>query len=364
MPQKITTEKKSKERIYQIDLLRFLAAMSVVLFHYLFRGYIFDNQSNLQFIEIGKYFKYGYLGVDLFFIISGFVITLSIKSRKLKDFWISRISRLLPSYWLSILITASIIGLFGSPRFEINLKQIIINMTMFQNYFNVRSIDGVYWSLMIEMRFYIFIIGSYVLLNKIREIKLDYVIFSWLTLSITHLFLNHLLAFKILNYFLILDWSSYFIAGMIFYQIFKNKINAKYSILLCISISIALFNALSRVEQLELHYKTTFSPVFISGFIMLFYIIMLLVSCGKLQTINSPQFLKFGLLTYPLYLIHQKIGYIIFNNLGNESNKYLILFSTIISMLLVSYIISVLFEPRVSNYVKTKLKRFLKQSNF
>jgi len=53
-------------RLYQIDLFRFIAAISVVFHHYLFRGYAADNMSILDFSEIGDYFKYGYLGVDFF----------------------------------------------------------------------------------------------------------------------------------------------------------------------------------------------------------------------------------------------------------------------------------------------------------
>ena len=61
------------KRLYQIDLFRFIAALMVVLFHYTFRGFI-ANSSILEFPVLGSLFKYGYLGVDLFFMISGFVI--------------------------------------------------------------------------------------------------------------------------------------------------------------------------------------------------------------------------------------------------------------------------------------------------
>ena len=356
MSREETIKSKPKKRIYQIDLFRFLAAIAVVFYHYLFRGYMADNMSDLRFTEIGNYFKYGYLGVDLFFIISGFVIALSIKTRNLKDFCVSRITRLYPSYWLSILLTSTVVILFGAPRFTVYIKQVILNLTMFQNYFNISPVDSVYWTLFIEMKFYIFVIGIYLILNKIKEIKFDYLIYSWLLLSITYIFLNNLFVFKVLNYFLILEWSSYFIAGMIFYQIYTKKLSIKYIILLGITIFISLFHSISRIERLELKFNTTFSPFYISGFILIFYILMLLVSCGKLTTINSPKLIKFGLLTYPLYLLHQNIGFVIFNQLGTESNKYLILFLTIIFILFLSYVISEIYEPRISNYLKAKLK--------
>ena len=57
-----------KNRVYQIDLFRFLAALAVVLYHYLYRGWAStsDNKINIEFTEVGSYFKYGYLGVDFF----------------------------------------------------------------------------------------------------------------------------------------------------------------------------------------------------------------------------------------------------------------------------------------------------------
>ena len=74
------------KKLYQIDLFRFFAALNVVLFHYTFRGHKADNMSILRIPLLGEYFKYGYLGVYLFFIISGFVIILSIEHNNLLDF--------------------------------------------------------------------------------------------------------------------------------------------------------------------------------------------------------------------------------------------------------------------------------------
>lgn len=347
---------KSKDRIYQIDLFRFLAAVAVVLYHYLFRGYSADNMSKLNFSEIGGFFKYGYLGVHLFFIISGFVISLSIKKRSLIVFWISRISRLYPIYWLAVLITFIVIIFFGLPRYNTTFKQFVFNLSMFQNYIGIKNIDGVYWTLFIEMKFYIFVISFYLLLNKLKEIKLDYLIYTWLLLSILHIYLNNIYIFRIANFFFILEWSSFFIAGIIFYQIYENKINLKYSILLFLSFSISIYYSISEIKELNLHFNTIFSPLVVSCFVLLSYLLMLLVSCNKLNSINSSKLTKLGMLTYPLYLIHQNIGFIIFNNLVNHINKYVLVISTIILMIFLSYILNSYYELKMSNYLKYKLK--------
>lgn len=99
------------KRLYQIDLFRFIAALMVVLFHYTFRGFIV-NSSIVAFPFLGFIFKYGYLGVDLFFMISGFVIYMSIENSSLLNFLKSRIVRLYPAFWICVSITALFIYLF------------------------------------------------------------------------------------------------------------------------------------------------------------------------------------------------------------------------------------------------------------
>jgi len=313
--------------------------------------------SVLSFTEIGGFFKYGYMGVDIFFIISGFVISLSISDRSLVHFWISR---LYPLYWISVLATFVVIITFGAPRFTTDIIQLLCNLTMFQNYIGSESIDGVYWTLFIEMKFYLFVISTYLIINKWKEIKLDYLIYTWLSLTVLYLFLNELSILRVANKYLIFDWSANFIAGIIFYQIYKSKLNLKYALLLLVSFLIVTHYAIEKIEKLELYYKTTFSSFIVIGITVLFYTLMLLVACKKLNSINSSKLIKIGMLTYPLYLLHQNIGFIIFNNSYKYTNKYVIVISTTILMLFLAFIMSEYLEKRISNYFKTKLKQLTK----
>ncbi|WKK67098.1 acyltransferase family protein [Lutimonas zeaxanthinifaciens] len=348
---------KSK-RIYQIDLFRFIAALSVVFYHYFFRGYAADEMSDLNFEDVGGLFKYGYLGVDLFFIISGFVITLSINKRSISKFIISRITRLYPIYWMCVSLTFLVVILFGSPRYHAQLVQYILNLTMFHNYLGIESIDGVYWTLFVEMKFYIFVIGSYLIINKIKRIDLDYLVYFWTSLSLLFLFMNNIYILKVINFFFILNWSSYFIAGIVFYQIYNRGISLQYFFLLMILFLLSLHYAFLKIEFYEMQYNAPFSKLIGGGIIFIFYLIMLLVATNKLKSINSPKLISLGMLTYPLYLIHQIIGFIILNNLGIYFNKYVVVAATLIVMLVVSYLLSKYYEPYFSNYLKIKLEKF------
>lgn len=342
----ICAQMSESKRIYQIDLFRFIAASAVVLYHYLYRGYKAGNMSLLRFDEIAEYFKYGYLGVDLFFIISGFVIAFSIKHRSLPKFCYSRFKRLYPMYWICLIITFIVSYFFGAPRYQVTFKQLLANFTMVQELFGQGNLDGAYWSLYVELKFYL-IIAVFLIIHRFRQISLDYLVYFWLVLSSLHLFVGPSEVYDTLHELFILDWSAYFIAGIVFCQIFLHGPALKHLVVLPCCLYLSIDGAIGRIHWLARTFHSDFSPAIIAAIIVLFYGIMLLVSFKKLQSINSPKFVKIGMLTYPLYLIHQHIGFIIFNNLYTYLNKYVLLAGVVLLMLAVAYILSEWIEPRI-----------------
>lgn len=86
-----------RDRLYEIDLLRITAALAVVIYHYTFSGCA-GHLIPVSFPALRTVTRYGYLGVDMFFTISGFVVLLSAWGRRPLDFVISRITRLYPAY--------------------------------------------------------------------------------------------------------------------------------------------------------------------------------------------------------------------------------------------------------------------------
>lgn len=332
----------NKIRFYEIDLLRFLAALSVMLFHYTFRGYAADNMSPLSFPHLGAVFKYGSLGVDLFFIISGFVILLTAYNRTATNFVISRMTRMYPAYWFGVILTATIMFFFGGELFSIELKQFFFNLTMIHGYFGIQHVDGVYWSLLIELKFYL-LIFILIIFNQIRFIK--YYLSAWLVLAFYNYFypLSGPLAF-----FFIPDWASYFIAGATFYLIrIEGPSIDKYS-LIAFSFILSILKATKGIQAAIVHYHTDYSEIVLFCIISSFYLIFILISIGKTSFLNRQIFTSFGALTYPLYLIHQNIGFIFFNHFSGTDFKYITLILMCGISILSAYIINRQIEQKYS----------------
>ena len=195
--------------------MRGLSVLFVILYHYTYRYYeIYPSENHFIFeFYNGKY------GVQSFFIISGFVIFMSLKRiDNVKEFIKHRFIRLYPTFWFSVLLTFTIVSLFGLPDREVSFYQMLLNLSMISGQFGIPNVDGVYWTLLYELKFY-FLIAIIFSLNYIKyidNILLMYLLFS---LSLVMFGLDETLFYKVLNQIFIFDFMSYFISGIVFYKI-------------------------------------------------------------------------------------------------------------------------------------------------
>lgn len=341
-----------KNRVYQLDLFRFIAALAVVLYHYTYRLYYKSPSVSYQFEEIESISKYGFMGVDFFFIISGFVIFLSVKHGSLKQFLGSRISRLYPAYWLAVILTSIIFIVFSNPEYTVSIVQFFANLTMFHRYMGIESVDGVYWSLMIEMIFYFFI-GLLLFFKQLKNI--EYYVIGWLVISILSKFLNpDLLVVKILNFILITKYSAHFIAGILFYLIYSGRSSLLHLILLIFCYFLSVFNTLEVTNNLEKRDGVPFDDLTVYILVGVMYVLFFLVSTDKLKFANNKRFLVLGAITYPLYLLHQNIGYLFIESFSTSSNKYFVLLSIVLVSIFIAYLVSTFWETPISRWIKKR----------
>ena len=281
-------------RYKELDCLRGIAAFSVVLFHFTF-GYDHGNGSRIL-SEDKFYFTYGYFGVHLFFLISGFVIFMTLeKSNKLSDFLVSRFSRLYPAYWACIIISVALTTALSVPFQQgiFSLKQIFVNFTMLQYWFKIKDVDGAYWTLAIELTFYCWM--YFVFLIK-KQQYISWFCLAWLTLAV--LFSSYNIPFEnYINVIFILKHAPLFVGGITFFRLKNNPTKLYLHCLVLLSIS----------SEYLLFYQQN-SPIIFYTIIFGFYTIFYLFIYNKLSFIRNKVLLFLGTISYSLYLIHENIG--------------------------------------------------------
>ena len=335
-------------RVGELDLLRFLAALSVVLYHYAFRGFSADELSTMPYPLLVPAAKYGSLGVELFFMISGFVILMSASSGSLKKFATSRIARLYPMFWVCCTLTFIVTLLFGGAHFSVSAPQYAVNLTMLSGFLKVPSVDGVYWSLFVELRFYA-LVALVLLFKQLGRIQL--LLALWLVASVVLVFAP----VPLLGFLLITDYSPLFIAGAFCFLIRSRGLTSTRLGLVGAAWMVALYHALGDIPKLEAKYHTEFSPYVTAGIISVFFVVLIAVALRRTGWLAEVNWVTLGALTYPLYLIHQNIGYMIFNAAYPTVNPHVLFWGTVLGMLVLAYLLDQAIEQQYAR----AFKRFL-----
>ena len=336
-------------RVNEIDLLRFVAALLVVFFHYAFRGYAADDRSIMPYPLLAPIAKYGYLGVELFFLISGFVILMTASRASLKEFAISRFVRLYPAFWACCTITFLLTVLIGGDRFSATVGQYLGNMTMLSGFVGMPSIDGVYWSLFIELQFY-GLVALVLIIGRIHQAQLFLTIWLMLTIAL------EMFPIGPLRFLLLTDYAVYFIAGATCFLAWSRGMSIFRLCVVAVCLGIALRQSLNGIPEFENHYNTQMSIPAVAGIIIAFFVVMLLVATRRMGRVGEMRWLTAGALTYPLYLIHQNVGFMVFNLAYPAISNHLLLWGTLVLMLAIAYAVHVLVERRLSPSLKKLLE--------
>lgn len=272
-------------RLHQLDALRGIAALMVVVYHYL---HLYDARYGHSF-AVPDWLHLGQSGVYLFFIVSGFVIFWTLnRSERPMDFVFSRFSRLYPPFWVALIITFAFVSLVGPSNREVSWETLLVNTTMFHEFFGYAHVDGVYWTLSIELAFYILAFAALVC-GLLRFA--DYVCLAWLAVSFAQVLLA--LDLGLIEKALLLKYNLLFVSGIAFYRLWSGQ--GRWLPGVCIALATVLA---------WLRFDTELALT-----ITVWVAVFALVIRGGLQWLNQRVLLWLGSVSYSLYLIHQNIGY-------------------------------------------------------
>lgn len=346
--------RKAPDRLAELDLLRFVAAMAVLAFHYLvaFASVWGDRPAEL-FPGIAPFAGLGILGVELFFMISGFVILMSAWGRPLGAFARSRAVRLYPGYWLSLAAVAALYGLTGAKALDPKLTagEYALNATMFQRLFKVMDASGVYWSLWAELRFY-------VLMAVLVVIGVTYgrvLVFGgvWLAAAVG----AELLGNPAVNEIVMPRYAPYFVAGMSLYLIHRHGSAWLPWLYVVAGWAISLHSALERVHgRIEVagfkNMPVTDISVIIT--VTLIFAVMALVALGLIRMRSSTTLTALGGTTYPLYLFHSVVAVALIPQLTGSLPPWATALIATLAAILVSYLVYAFAERPIQRLLKPR----------
>jgi len=291
----------------EIDGLRAIALISVVLFHAGFGT-----------------FSGGFIGVDIFFVISGYLITLIILTEKksgkfsLKIFYERRARRILPALIFIIILCIPTAYFFLLPKDFRNFSQSLVSISFFSsnilfwqesNYFDIASeLKPLLhtWSLSIEAQFYI--IFSLLILF-IWRLKKIYILSILILLAITSLLLSQLGSYyePKANFFLLPTrwWELSFGIFIAFYLFRKKKITShiKNEFLGILGLALILYSIFTYSKNTPTPSIYTLVPIIGTSLIILFSNPKTIV--GKI--LSNKFLVSIGLISYSAYLWHYPI---------------------------------------------------------
>jgi len=334
-------------RFFILDPLRLLAAFAVLLYHYS----IYFEASDISLIAISRY---GYLGVDFFFLLSGFVIMASAQNRSAFEFAFARGLRIYPAFIICLLLTVFISYLISGT--SIPLKNAIANATIFNDYLGIPNVDGVYWTLQAEIKFYGCI---FILLLTGLFVYHRYWIGLWLLIAIIHYFYKQPF---FMGWFINPSYSFYFIAGVSAYLLSKNKrdLNAQC----CFWIS-STFCVLISGEQAT-GFLSNPSPATVLNvrlLVAIFCVFFFVLALGLLNIKRVPGWWVYlGAISYPLYLLHNRAGKALIDNFMGTIDTYWLLLMVTLAIVLVALLIHCCVEKTTDKAGKQLLKRFLRKN--
>ncbi|MGV0752678.1 acyltransferase family protein [Empedobacter brevis] len=349
----------NKDRIKVFDTMRVLAILMVFVHHY---------YSSSNFPELGDLSYFGMLGVPLFFIISGFVISLTLeRTDNFKTYLKNRFIRLSPAMIICSTLTFTFFAFFYTGEGYENSKNswnyLIANTFIDPHVFNLYSgelkyyyLDNAYWSLWVEVCFYI-IIGFLYFMNKTKYL-LYFIILCAIMMPLQMIFYSHTTRPFLLNYFsesqldyykliarclVLFNECIWFIIGMFLLQLYqtKNK-NFLYIIIFLLGLTVL------KERNLE---------VILFDFFILLFIITFVYKPEKLRFLEQPILLKIGAASYCMYLIHYHIG-VVFVRYLDENLKlgYLSPLIVIIAVIIFGLFCYELFEKKLIKLYKRILK--------
>jgi len=326
-----------------LDLLRWAAAMLVALSHWSLEvPSIFQSGLPNYLLPLAKA---GAVGVPIFFIVSGYVISLTAASKANSiKFAYARFVRLFPGLLISMLLVLSVGQRFIYP-YDMPLESFLASVSLTYNVFELQPLTTVLWTLIVEIKFYIAIAVLLILDKRLfqRPLRIATFLVSLLILQQTgflgaYVYLDSQLLGSTKHF--LLGISLYFLSGS-----FRSSVLSSLG-----------FGSMSVIYYLQIIGSDSFSisDILISLSVLLIFFSSLVKLSNRFSSVTYA----LGLASYPIYLVHTHLGTAILNvlNARVENVTFVLLGGGIVTL--------TLFCVGINIFAEKPLQKLLKRVKF
>lgn len=344
--------RRERPRLYAVDGIRLVAALMVAVHHYAGSRRV-DQPGNAVWGRpvsevmptVFRLAAYGWIGVEIFFVISGFVICMSCWGRGPRQFFVSRVIRLYPAYWFAIVFTTAVVVALPGVWDRLEARDILLNFTMLQSGSGVDSVDGVYWTLWSELRFYLLFLA--VVATGLTYRKVVVFCCAWGAAAM----LAPAAHFGPLTLAANPEGAWFFIAGLALYLMHRFGRDLLLWGILAMAWLMGQRQLGVRVDDFEHVSGWRGSVVLFTGFLLL----MVAIALGATDRLRWRWLATAGSLTYPLYLLHYVAGTTVINRLQGTMDARLLVATVIAGFLLLSWLVHRFVERPVARVLKRGL---------
>ncbi|TWT67985.1 acyltransferase family protein [Crateriforma conspicua] len=290
---------KPHKRIVELDALRAFAAINLVMFHF---THVYDVK--FGYVQpLGWQWPFGAYGTAMFFILSGFVNSMSLmRRRQPADFVAARLIRIVPMFLIVIVANLAVMTLPPLNESTVSTGQFFANLTLIPRVFGYECIDPVMWTLQVEMLFYLLLVAMFTsgaLRNHVR---------CWGILLVASLVVCPLLdglktghegagwfaAASAIRHLLLLDFVPLFAIGFTLYQI-KTGVGAMWKNIALIAAAMFVFHSIDHGKH------NPVATLLIIGMVTM-------AAYGKIPVLRLKPFVFVSTISYALYLCHNNLG--------------------------------------------------------
>lgn len=354
-----TGKPHGRPRLRALDGLRLVAALMVAAYHYGGRGgdvtTAWGSSPKDQFPTLHEYFAYGCLGVQVFFVISGFVICMSGWGRPLRSFFASRASRLLPAYWAAVLLVTAVFALPVVVHEAVSPSDALVNLTMLQQPLGVDRVLGVCWTLWAEVRFYALFALFVVMPGASRQRVILFCALWTLGAAIAE-GANE----PLLDLVLMPEYAPFFVGGVGLYLVHRDRKDVYAWGIVGVSWLIGQHYAVQDLWHAPsadaFSHRTSFGIILV---VTLGFAAVAAIALGRLDRANWRWLTVAGALTYPFYLVHEHLGWVVIHGLhrglGIGSAETFAL--TVAAMLLLAWLLNRYVEETLTPVLRARLSK-------